>query len=246
MVAVVWYAIINSHMLERMKESTYAAQKAANTAEKQLEMSERPWIKIIGVEPWGSNVPVIGGLSFQKALPNSLGIEANATIQVKMSFKNIGHSVADVSTNLELFMPQFSSTEYWNRVSAEEKRFCESPDMSAVTSQKLTVFPDEPQSFDWYGGITAPIHPQSINRFPDGSSGIVPTLIVWVSYRQKGLPSLYQTRAVYEVSHPGEYSRFFSIGRCNLTPFKNTPMTWCEGGGKMLKLDRNFMGDEAY
>lgn len=225
----------------------YSTQRTASTAEKQLEMSERPWIKIVNVEPTG-NLPAIGGLGFLKAMPNSDEIKVNATINFKLSFTNIGHSVADVTPEAEFFMPPFSSTEYWNRVAAEEKRFCDSPDVKAVTSQKITLFPNEPQPFDYFAGITTPIRPAGMNHLPEGS-GIFPALIICVSYRQKGLPSLYQTRAVYEISHLDTHSRFFDVGPCNIKPFTGAPdFTFCEGGvpAKLLKFDRNQMGDDAY
>ncbi len=225
----------------------HATQKAASTAEKQLEMSERPWIKIVNVEPTG-NFPAVGGLSFLKAIPNSDGINASATLNFKVSFTNIGHSVADVSPRAELFMPPFSNTEYWNRVAAEEKRFCDSPDVQKLVSDKITLFPDEPQPFDYRAGLTAPIRPEGMNRLAEGS-GIFPALIVCVSYRQKGLPNAYQTRAVYEISHVDTHSRLFDVGACNIKPFSDAPnFTFCEGGvpAKLLKFDRNQMGDDAY
>lgn len=230
------------------KASADAANKAADTSLKQLELSERPWIKIVDVQPRG-NFPVVGDIGFIKALPNSQGIEANATIQFKLSFTNVGHSVADVSQSEEFFMPQFSNSEYWNRVAAEEDRFCSSPDMKAVTSQKVVVFPGEPRPFDLNIGITAPIRPENINHLSEGT-GIFPALIVCVNYHQKGLPSIYQTRAVYEISRADTHSRIFGFGKCNLQPFKNAPstFTFCEGSvpARLLKFDRNTMGDDAY
>jgi len=225
----------------------HSTNKQLTVMQKQMELSERPWIKILDVKPRG-DLP-IGGLSFQKIGPfkDTPDIRVQASIQIELSFKNIGHSVADVTPNVELFMPQFSASEYWNRVSAAEQNFCASPGMSAVTAQKVTVFPDDPQPFAWYGGISTPIRPENTNHLPEGSA-ITPALIVCVSYRHKGLPSLYQTRAVFEISHLDTHSRFFDIGKCDLHPFSNSPMTFCEGGvpAKLLKFDRNNMGDDAY
>lgn len=235
----------NRHAIEVNEKN---ARNQLNMMQVQLELQQRPWIKIIDVKPRG-DFPIVGGLSFQKIGPykDAPGTRVQSTIQIELSFSNIGHSVADVTPNVELFTPPFSTTEYWNRVSAEEQRFCGSQDMSAVTAQKVTVFPSELQPFVWYAGISTPVRPQSINHLPEGS-GIVPALIVCVSYRHKGLPSSYQTRAVYEISRLDTHSRFFDIGDCDLTPFRNAPMTWCKGGmpAKLLKLDRNNMGDDAY
>lgn len=247
---LVIYTAFTILMWRANKKSADAAKSAADTAREQLELSERPWIKILDLQPRGDQ-PIVGGLSFQKIGPfkNDPDVRVQATIQIKLSFKNIGHSVADVTPNIEFFMPQFSASEYWNRVSAEEHRFCGSPDMSAVTEQKIVIFPDEPQPFDWYGGISTPIRRENINHLPEGT-GIAPVMIVCVSYRHKGLPSIYQTRAVYEISRLGsETSRFFDIGECNLTPFHNSaPLTWCEGGvpAKLLRFARDYNGDDAY
>ena len=218
------------------------------TAQTQLELSERPWIKIIDAKPSG-DVPVVGGLSFQKIGPfkDDPDIQAQATLQIVVTFSNIGHSVADVAPNAELFMPQFSTSEYWNRVNAEEKKFCDSRDNNISSAPRFTVFPDESQPFTWRAGISAPIHAENVNHIPEGS-GITPSLVVCVSYRHKGLPNPYQTRAVYTVLHLGG-ARFFYFGDCNITPFPNiSPITFCNGGtpAKLLRLDREPMADDAY
>ena len=247
-IAVIIYTTLTYFMWRETHETNKAAQRSAATAQTQLELSERPWIKIVDVQPRG-NFPIVGGLGFIKALPNSQGIEANATVQFNLSFTNIGHSVADVSQAEEFFMPQFSSSEYWNRVAAEEQRFCSSPDMKSVTSQKVVVFPGELRPFDLNIGITTPIRPENINHLPEGT-GIFPALMVCVNYRQKGLPNVYQTRAVYEIFRADTHSRLFGYGKCNLQPFKNAPPTFmfCDGGvpAKLLKFDRNMNGDDAY
>jgi hypothetical protein len=223
-------------------------QTQTRTAQQQLEATQRPWIKIIDVVPTGNN-PIVGGLSFQKIGPykDAPDIRVQATIQVKLSFTNVGHSVAEVTPTMELFTPQFSTSEYWSRISTEEQRFCGSPDMRAVTAQKLTVFPGEQKPSEWDAGLSTPIRPENVNHLPDGA-GITPALIICVSYRHEGLPSLYQTRALYEISHEGTGVRFFDTGPCNLHPFTNAPFTFCEGGmpAKMLRFSRDYNGDEAY
>ena len=228
--------------------SAKAAEETGKVAAEQLEANERPWIKILDVIPTGDQ-PIVGGLSFQKIGPfkDVPDIRVQGTLQIKLSFTNIGHSVAEVTPSMELFMPQFSTSEYWSRISTEEHRFCGSSDTQAVTSQKMTVFPGEQKPSEWNAGISTPVRPENISHIPEGS-GITPALIVCVSYRHKGLPSLYQTRAVYEISHEGTGARFFDVGPCDLHPLNIAPFTFCEGGvaAKMLRFSRDYNGDEAY
>jgi hypothetical protein len=235
------YVLYTYKMWEEMQRQTHTAQQ-------QFEAAERPWIKILDVVPTG-NRPILGGLSFQKIGPfkDTPDIRVQATLQIKLSFLNIGHSVAEVTPSMELFLPQFSTSEYWSRISTEEQRFCSSPDMQAVSWQKMTVFPGEQKPSEWDAGISTPVREKNINRIPEGI-GITPALIVCVSYRHKGLPNLYQTRALYEISHEGTGTRFFDIGQCNLRLFTNSPITFCEGGipAKLLRFSRDYNGDEAY
>jgi hypothetical protein len=241
LVAVAWYAFITHDMWKEMQRQT-------KTAQDQLEQSQRHWIKILDVQPQG-NFPIVGGLSFEKIGPYKElpDLQVQANLQIDVSFTNIGHSVADVNPSAELFAPLFSTSEYWNRISAEEQRFCSSPSVSAVTAQKVTVFPNEPQPFVWHAGISTPLRKENINHSEYGS-GITPALIVCVSYRHKGLSNLYQTRALYEISHKGTGNRFFNFGGCNLSPFNDARFIFCEGWAtaKLLKFDRNNMGDDAY
>jgi hypothetical protein len=230
-----------------LRTSAEAAKQAADIAQKQLELSERPWIKIINVQSYGDGNP-LSGLSFEKIVTPGQPDREQATLATKLVFANIGHSVADVTPNLEFFMPQFNSSEYWNRVNGEEQRFCGSPDMSAVTAQKITLFPDEPQPFEYYSSLSAPIRQENITQVAQ-DKGIFPALIVCVSYRHKGLPKLYQTRAVYEVSNSETHQRLFAIGSCNMRPFKNMgPFTFCQGGvpAALLKFERDYNGDDAF
>jgi hypothetical protein len=213
--------------------------KTWDTTQKQFEATERPWIKIIGVAPQGDN-PLMGALSFIK---DSGVVRVN--FSMSLSFTNVGHSVADVNPSIDFFMPQFSSSGYWDLVSAEERRFCDSPAIKTTQPPKITLFPGDP--FEWHGSVSTPVFPQNVNRQPD-VSGIVPALIVCVSYTHKGLPNVYQTRAVYELSRVNPVSRSFDIGECTLAPFRGVPWSMCAGGvtASLLKLDRDNNGDDAY
>src|SRR5437879_7498127 len=88
----------------------------------QLEMTERPWIKIVDVKTHGNN-PVIPALSFQNIRPFD-GVSQQTTFQLIVSLKNVAHSMAHVDVDFELFFPIWSDT-YWNTISTEQKRYCD-------------------------------------------------------------------------------------------------------------------------
>jgi hypothetical protein len=101
---------------EKTGETADAAKRAADTATNQLELSERPWIQITNVQTIG-NTPAIPALSFQQSIRHQ-----QATFQLVVSVKNIGHSVADLAVRYELFFPLWKT--FGTVVPVEEKRFC--------------------------------------------------------------------------------------------------------------------------
>jgi hypothetical protein len=219
------------HSAEQARRSADAAKYAAETTAKQLELSERPWIKIIDVKTTGDN-PIIPALSFQQIGPYK-DVSQQATFQLIISLKNIGHSVADVAASFELFFPVWDSSGYSNVVSSEQKRFCDSPAGKVPQFYpKFVVFPDE--SFDWHGAAAGLIHSGVTNHLPgQGDTGyILPVMIVCVNYRLRPLNNSYQTRTIYEAVHAEDRSRFFKIG-------EGVP-------AKRILLMRNEMADDAY
>jgi hypothetical protein len=226
------------------QKSADAAKTASNTAQAELELSERPWIKIVDVKTRGDD-PIFGALSFQKIGPykGAPDITRQATLQTSVLLKNIGHSVADVTVSTDLFMGQFSPDKYSALVAAEEKSFCESNER---TNPKFTLWPDD-TPFENNGAASSPIRRQSINRLPnDPRSYITISLIVCVNYRLSGFPKIYQTRTVYTVTRAG--GRFFELGECDIHPVMQSPMIFCKGGlpASLLKLDRDTLADDAY
>jgi hypothetical protein len=179
--------------------------KQTQTARQQMELSERPWIKITDLKTLG-NGPVIPALSFlgygYPPFPNAR-LQA-VWFQTRIEVKNIGHSVAHTTVDSELFLPQWGD-KYADVLAAEEKRFC---DKSATSNQINTtfrlVFPDEP--LEWGGAVSHAITPQVINKVgPTGEASskgfILPIVIVCVDYQLGSLPKTYQTRAVFDVLH---------------------------------------------
>jgi hypothetical protein len=215
-----------------LKRSADAAKVAADTAANQLELSERPWIKIVDVKTLGDN-PIIPALSFQRIGPFK-DISQQATFQLIVSLKNIGHSVADVAVRFELFFPLWDSGGYWNVISAEQKRFCDSLAGRGTPEfyPKFVVFPDE--SFDWHGaavGLTSPSVTNHLANHP-GTGYLLPVLMICANYRLRTLDHNYQTRTIYEAFHAEDRTRFFTIG-------EGVP-------AKRILLMRNEMADDAY
>jgi hypothetical protein len=215
-----------------LNKSADAAKGAADSAANQLELSERPWIKIVGVRTLGDN-PIIPALSFQRIGPTN-AINQQATFQLVVSLKNVGHSVADVALRFELFLPLWDSGGYWNVISAEQKRFCDSPGGKASPDfyPKFVVFPDE--SFDWHGAAAGLITPGVTNHLVNHAETgyILPVLMICANYRLRNLENAYQTRTIYEAFHVEDRTRFFNIG-------EGVP-------ARRILLMRNEMADDAY
>jgi hypothetical protein len=190
-----------------MQKSSNAAKTAADIA----ELSERPWIKIVDVKTRGNN-PVVPALSFtgfgHGPFPKG---NQQVNFQIDVSLKNVGHSVADLAVDHELFLPLWDM--YFNMIMAEEEKFCgQSWHAKSESPAKAELFPDE--SFDWYGASGAFPAQDHINHFDKGNPAgyVIPTEVVCVNYRLSGSDKVYQTRALYEVFRRDNRTRFFDTG----------------------------------
>ncbi|HET9180501.1 MAG TPA: hypothetical protein VFP59_00080 [Candidatus Angelobacter sp.] len=207
------YAYITSKMWKDMHKQTVTAQQ-------QLEQSQRPWIKIVEVKTRGNN-PLLPALSFQGFghgfFPNG---NKQATFQVYVAVTNIGHSVADISVDYELFSPLWDSNKYADWVRAEQIRFNAQSLKNAKFQTKQIVFPAEP--LEWSGAAVLAFDPRylaivhsQITHLPDSPriDYILPVVIVCVNYRLPGSERIYQSSAVYEVFHSETRTRFFVVGK---------------------------------
>jgi hypothetical protein len=120
------YTAFTGFMAWQMKESTKAAARAANAAQKQLEMSERPWITVA--------LSVNGPLQFDS--------RGWATVHVQSVMKNVGHSVA---THITLYPSIDMGTEHLLKIIGKQSYNCEfmrnNIDNSGVNV--ITLFPEE-------------------------------------------------------------------------------------------------------
>ncbi len=218
--------------------SVYASISALQwrTAERQLELSERPWIKIVDLKTLG-NDSFIPALSFQ-GFGHGPFPQGNklVTFQIEVSMKNIGHSRALVSTDFEMFLPPWKDN-FEDIILAEEKRFCDASAKKEVDKYLVRlVFPDEP--LKWGGATVKPVSPMifsdTLARNPQDPSGnyILPIVVVCSNYRFQKSTTEYQTRAMFVISHEPTGIRFFSIG-------EDVP----ERG---IRISRDEMADDAY
>ena len=98
---------------------------AAKTAAELAELSERPWIKIVDVRTRGNN-RIVPALSFQYPGPPNGPKGTQATFQLQIFLKNIGHSVTTVDVDFDLFLANWDSGKFANEILAEEKKLCDS------------------------------------------------------------------------------------------------------------------------
>jgi hypothetical protein len=208
-----------------------------NTAQKQLELSERPWIKIVDVKTLG-NDSLIPALSFQGFgygfFPSG---NKQVTFQLTISLRNIGHSLAFVTADFELFLPAWTD-KFEDTLLNEEKRFCDASAQKAPNKYlNRIVFPDEP--LDWGGAgvqkVAPPMLPGNVlNHIPGDAKGdyILPTIIACANYTFPSSSHRYQTRTLFIVVHQENGVRFFRTGID--VPERN------------LRIIRDDIADDAY
>lgn len=187
--------------------------EAGRASAEVSELSERPWIKIGDMGTLG-NGDLIPALSFNGyghgPFPNA---GHTVTFQTRLTLKNVGHSVADVAIDQELFLPLWD--KYLDSILAEQKRYCDQSADHAAELERLPkniVFPDDPPS-EWGAAPAAAVTPEHVDHFGGSANGyILPTVIVCANYRISGSRKLYQTRAIFEVFRRDNRTRFFDVG----------------------------------
>lgn len=210
--AAVIYAGIAAYQAKEMRRATIAAQRSADAAYTEL----RPWVKITDLKLRDGGGP-IKTLMFHQFPGGPL---IPPFLQVNVSVVNVGHTVAqDAEVFPELFTGVFDSSHWYDIVTKEEHRFCDSiADRREHTGASAVVFPSD--SKDWNVGAGGTLNVPADN--------FAAAFIVCVNYR--GIPgSKFQTQAWY-----GLYEdRSVRIG--------NTDMD-----ASHLQLIRNEAGDHAY
>lgn len=192
------------------------SRRSANIAALQLELTDRPWIKIEKVMPRG-NGPEIPALSFQDINVTSPQVIKQQTyLNFEVHGRNVGHSTAlSVKVIPELYLAQWKDG-YSGKVKEEEARFCAQRERENEnwSSAAQAVFQGDP--FDFYGGNSGAISTDAMNFFSDipGGPYILPVLIGCVDYQFQSSPVHHHVRFVYEIFHASDpRTRFFLAGQ---------------------------------
>lgn len=241
-------ALDQAKALDKLSRQTGRSADAAKTAAEIAELSERPWIKILGLKTLGNN-DLIPALSFQGfghgPFPH---VSSRAvTFQTKFSVKNVGHSVAEILDRHELYLPLWGNGEkFEDNILAEQRRFCDkSQPIESNLPWGVILFPDEVSELG--GGAMAPVTPERVDHlrqinpadsFPpiikkNQNGYVIPVVIVCIDYRLAGSANkTYQTRAVFEIIRKDDRTRFFDVG--------------VDSKERDIEVIRNQLGDAAY
>ena len=199
-----------------------ATKNSSETLQKQLELNDRPWVKVTGVDLRGNRE--IPALSFQE-LPNALRLqgfplapEYQVTVNYEVHLKILGRSPAlNIEIRPELYLAQWgvAGGGYRESIAAEEKRACEefASQKKEIKNAGTAAFPDEtPTVFQATGNR---VNREGMNWFFDSPTlYVLPVLIGCVDYQFQSSDRHHQTRFVYEIFHAQDPKiRFFKIGQ---------------------------------
>ncbi len=191
---------VMNDQLPSLQDSAKAAKSAADTAVKQLEMSERPWVRF--------DVRIIGGLKLQAD---------GAILPLRFALKNIGHSPA-----INIF-PYTSSFPTYGRIDPvkKQKEFC---DMIKLLGQKgfeHVIPPLFPEDVPFVQNVTVTINQSDIEKAAPYDM-FVPTIVGCVDYHSSFSSEHYQTPFIYQVlwSDPPPANGGLTMG----FPVKDVPL----------------------
>ena len=181
-----------------------AALGAANTAARQLELTERPWVKIVDVSPQNS-------IWFTKKRDGMVFPGENTdqvTINYDVRVKNVGNLPAmNVMVFPEIFVVKWNGDEFAREIRNEQMRFChtvENLKLDRSASQPI-IFPDEDRKISQ----AAPgfFSERDLSTVPPyGGPFIVPVFIGCMTYEYQS--SKHYFRFAYEILN-SQRTRFF-------------------------------------
>ena len=190
------YAVFTYRILCATNKSANAAKESADTASRQLEMTDRPWLILQGIVIDNS------GFTFSK--------DGRAHVSIHPIIKNIGHSVAThVTFDAKMIIP--SQSDFANIAVREQKELCKSfedkpvgiHEKFSITIGETVLFPEEIEQ-SWSYGLDlekSDIEKKQVIVQIDGSSkGILaPTIVGCIDYRYPSSIHHHQTGFVYDV-----------------------------------------------
>jgi hypothetical protein len=184
--AVIAYAWINYHMLYEMEKATKAAQQSANTAISQLEITDRPWVKVVP-KKWSS-------ITF--------GDKGDMRFSAILTLSNIGKSVAtDVTVNHGAFVP--APNAVFDEPQKRQATLCKEPPQGAL---RVTLFPTDTTDLGIADSIskrdmeanTVPPPPGLTRPKPPGKR-VSPFLYGCIDYKSGNGIKHHQTGFVYNI-----------------------------------------------
>lgn len=185
------YTLFTVGMYCANKQAADAATSAANTAAAQLQLTERPWItiKLTFTEPPQSHSP---GPSL------TFNTDGTASLNMFVSLKNIGHSVATaIYVRPQMYPPVFERllTEPIDKQREWcEKVRAETPDDSQLPS----LFPDEETTENVTVGMSR-VDIEASERSPTFARMpfITPVIYGCVTYRSQTFRGVRETPFIY-------------------------------------------------
>jgi len=175
------------------QEAADAAQRQVVTMQKQLEMSERPWITI--------QFTISGPLTFDNEMAN---------LRLQYTLKNVGHSVAkNINIEARAFLQSFKEGKFF--VALEHQKVTCDRALARTDEERshgLTLFPNE----EAVSNLTVAINKEEIDAtlvpFPNTSDKyIAPGFVGCVTY-EFPFPSESQTASDRVCLH-SEPRRFY-------------------------------------
>jgi hypothetical protein len=181
LVVVSAYTALTAYELIQLKISAGAAQSAADTAAKQLEMTDRPWVAI--------DVAITSPLTY-----NDQGA------QMSFSFipKNIGHSPAQNVLIIPELIPVFMGDD----VHEIQKKICDGAPQVNSAFPKYVLFPGEPFSEPFGLSMSAESVIAHWGKLPPGMKQPDPipiALVGCVDYTYETSPRHHQTGFALDV-----------------------------------------------
>jgi len=179
-----------------MRKAATAAKKQTETAVRQLEMIDRPWLKLQGI---AINDP---GFTFSP--------DGAAHLSVRPILKNIGHSVAtNVTFNAKMVIP--APSNFPVIAEQEQKNLCEPINNApvavhrgyAVASGETVIFPDDVEQ-SWSYGLDLKKDEvekgQEIVQISGKQKGILaPLLVGCIDYLYPSSSIHHQTGFAYDI-----------------------------------------------
>jgi hypothetical protein len=197
---IFWATLLTLFVLGLYTLFTYrimrATQTSGETATKQLEMIDRPWLILQGVT---ANNP---GFTFSK--------DGRAHLSIRPVIKNIGHSVAtNITFDAKIIIP--SQTDFASIAAQAQKELCKpsedkpvgSHETTSVTLAESVLFPEEIEQSWSYGldleetEIAKKQTPVQIGGVPTGI--LAPAIVGCIDYRYPSSTHHHQTGFVYDV-----------------------------------------------